>query len=92
MKRFKLCDNVSYRIIDKEAVVIRLDEGKVHCLNEVGARILDLITRNRPLGEIIALLEQEYEVAVEDARCDVFRLVEELLDAGIVEEVSGSCP
>ena len=88
--RFKLRDDVRYRVIDTQAVILRLDAGKVHSLNEVGAQILKLLDGNRQLGEIIARLEQEYEVAGEDLRDDVFRLLDELLDAGIVEEVSGS--
>ena len=87
---FKLSDDVRYRVIDKEAVLLRLEAGKVHALNEVGARIVDLIDGNRPLGKIIDTMSQEYEVGLEDLRADVIRFIETLLDGGVVEEVSGS--
>ena len=87
---FKLCNDIRYRIIDKEAVIVRLKAGKVLALNEIGARILDLIDDRRQLGEIIAALEKEYEVGVEQLETDVHRLVEELLGAGIVEEADRS--
>jgi hypothetical protein len=87
---FKLSDDVRYRVIDNEAVLLRLEAGKVHALNEVGARILDLIDGNRPLGEILATLSREYEVGLEELEADVIRFLETLLDGGVVEEVSGS--
>jgi coenzyme PQQ biosynthesis protein PqqD len=87
---FKLCDDIRYRIIDKEAVIVRLKAGRVLALNEIGARILELIDDRRQLGEIIAALEKEYEVGVEQLETDVHRLVEELLGAGIIEEVDRS--
>ena len=87
---FKLCADVRYRIIGKEAVIVRLKVGKVLALNEVGARILQLIDGDWRLGEIVATVEQEYEVGADELEADVCRLVEELLGAGIVEEVTGS--
>jgi len=87
---FKLCDDIRYRIIDKEAVIVRLEAGKVLALNEVGARILEMIDDRRTPGEIIAALEKDYEVGVEQLETDVHRLLEELLSAGIVEEADRS--
>ena len=71
-----------------EAVVVRQDSAEVMVLNEVGARVLQLLEKQMSPAKVAALLPQEFEVSPEEADRDVRRYVSELLEAGIIEPAS----
>lgn len=67
------------RLIDGQAVVITIDENKLHVLNEVGSRIWQLCT-GRSGAEVLDSLVAEFEVNRSRAAADL---------AGFVAELSG---
>jgi hypothetical protein len=79
--------DVRFRPVLDEGVVVRQDTAEVMVVNEVGARILDLVDGQRTAADIGAIVEQEFDVAPDALRRDLARYVDELLAAGIVEEV-----
>ena len=90
-------DDVRYRIVGDEAVVIRQSEAEVLALNDVGARVLELIDAGwagsaggagTTMGSLVDTMFEEYEVAREDLARDVVGFVESIREAGIVEGVS----
>lgn len=72
------------RIIDDEAVLVLPEQGEVKVLNEVGARIWQLIDGSRTVEEIADVIYSEYEVDEEQARSDVLAFIVELESKGIV--------
>jgi len=68
------------RIVDGEAVLVLPEQGKVKVLNEVGGRIWALVNGTHTLGEIAAILCQEFEIdgtaALEDALAFASDLIE----------------
>lgn len=87
--RYRLADDVRFRVIGGEAVVLRLQEGRVLGLNPTGTRILELVEAERSYREIVAILAAESdgdperpEPALES---DVSSFLEALLKRGIVE-------
>ncbi|MEL7061314.1 MAG: PqqD family protein [Acidobacteriota bacterium] len=80
--------DVRFRLIDREGVVLRQDAGETLVLNEVGARILDLLDGSNSLDDVVQALHDEYEADLEAITSDVEAFASELLELGLVEQVS----
>ncbi|MEM1204889.1 MAG: PqqD family protein [Acidobacteriota bacterium] len=79
--------DVRYRIIAREAVVLRQDVGETLVLNEVGARVLSLLDLGTPLDQVVDALLDEFDVERPALQTDVDTFVQELLTAGILEPI-----
>lgn len=82
---YRIKKAVRYRIVDREAVVVRQDSGEVMVLNEVGARVLALLAEGLSPDRIARRIPEEFEVSPEEAGRDVIQYVDELLEAGVIE-------
>ena len=69
---------------DADVVILGLKEGLYYRLEGVGARIWSLLSEPRLPEEIVATLLDEYEVDREQCEGDVRRLIDELLERGLV--------
>lgn len=78
--------DVRYRLVDGKGVVIRQGKGDVVVLNQVGARVLDLLQSGAALQRVLERLEGEFEVSPTRLEQDVLGFVRELLEIGILEE------
>jgi Coenzyme PQQ synthesis protein D (PqqD) len=78
---------VRFRVVGEEGVVVRQDSAEVLAVNDVGASVLSLLDSKRTLAELVQALWDEYAIDRESLRRDVERFLEELRDAGVVEEV-----
>ncbi|MBW4608475.1 MAG: lasso peptide biosynthesis PqqD family chaperone [Hassallia sp. WJT32-NPBG1] len=68
-----------------EAVILNLKTGVYHGLNEVGARIWNLIEQPSSVSDIKQTLLQEYEVEAQQCDRDLKALLEDLLAAGLID-------
>ncbi len=68
-----------------EVAILNLDAGMYYGLEEVGARIWELVQEPRLVEEIQAAILKEYEVDPARGRHDVLALLQELVDKGLVE-------
>lgn len=68
-----------------ESVILNMKTGVYHGLNEVGARVWDLIEKPKAVKDIKNLLLQEYEVEADTCTKDLFLLLNELKTAGLIE-------
>ena len=68
-----------------ETVILNMNTGIYHGLNEVGNFIWNLIQQPQVVKDVHERLLQEYEI--EDSVCesDLFALLKDLLDAGLIE-------
>jgi len=83
---------VSRRIADEMILVpIRRKVEEVECLytlNEVGARIWDLLDGQRSLKAVRDALVAEFDVSEREAEEDLLTLIEQLQQIGVIQEVS----
>ncbi|MDF5720877.1 MAG: PqqD family peptide modification chaperone [Rhizonema sp. PD37] len=68
-----------------EAVVLSLQSGVYHGLNEVGARIWNLIQQPKSVIDVKQTLISEYEVEPEVCTLDLLALLHNLEVAGLIE-------
>ncbi|MCX7596684.1 MAG: lasso peptide biosynthesis PqqD family chaperone [Fischerella sp.] len=71
-----------------EAVILNIKSGTYHGLNEVGARIWDLIKKPRTVKDIKAALLEEYEVEAKQCEHDLIALLEDLFAAGLINVIN----
>ncbi len=69
----------------EEAVILNLDSGIYYGLNEVGARVWELIQQPRSFGELHETLLAEYDVSAEVCKQDLTRIITDLESARLVE-------
>ena len=58
----------------------------IYTLNEVGARVWELLDGQTPLGEIRDTIVEEFEVGPEEAEADLLAFVQQLVRVGAVVE------
>jgi len=76
--------DVVFRVIDGEALVLKLQGELVFSLNETGARIAELISDNRSPSAIAEQLSREYALETADAAREVDALIRALESRGLV--------
>lgn len=76
---FSRKDDVVYKVIDNEAVILTVNDSVLHTLNEVGTFIWELLDGERDAESIASSLSEEFDVSFEQARDDVDRFLRELL-------------
>jgi hypothetical protein len=81
-------DQIS-RDLDGEAVILNMKSG-VYCgLDEVGARIWQLIQEPINVGRIRDTVLEEYNVESDRCERDVLKLLQKLIDLGLIEIKNG---
>ncbi|BAY87293.1 hypothetical protein NIES267_68140 [Calothrix parasitica NIES-267] len=68
-----------------ESVILNMTTGVYHGLNEVGARVWDLIEKPKAVKDIKQVLLEEYEVEADVCTDDLFSLLNELKTAGLIK-------
>ncbi len=72
-------ENVAWRIIGDEAVLLSAEDSSVHSLDAVGTRIWELCDGEKTVSEIIDQVVEEFEVDRDTAEKDVVEFIEELM-------------
>lgn len=65
-------------------VILGLKDGKYFELNEVGARVWQLIQQPRSLQSVLDALMEEYEVTADQCQNDLMILTSDLISKGLV--------
>jgi hypothetical protein len=81
----RLTADVRFRMIDREAVVVRQRAAEVLVLNEVAARILALADGVSPMAGWLDILTAEFEVPRDTLERDVIGFAAELVEQGLLE-------
>jgi hypothetical protein len=81
---FKIPDEVIFRELDGEAVVLNLDTGIYFGLDAVGTRIWRLIEERKPLRTVLDTLIDEYEAPPDRLQRDLLTFVEHLNGKGLL--------
>jgi len=81
---FRIPDEVIFRELDGEAVVLNLDTGVYFGLDAVGTRIWRLIEERKPLRLVLETLNDEYEASPDRLQSDLLAFVERLNGKGLL--------
>ena len=73
-----------------EVAILNLRAGMYYGLDEVGARVWQLLQEPTIVGDIQATIAQEYEVEPTRARDDVLALLNHMADVGLIEVENGT--
>ena len=85
---FALNPDIRFRRVGNEAVVLHQDQGEVMVLNDVGARVLELIDGQTVTGHWLRVILEEYDVEGETLRADVARYLQGLREQGVITEAA----
>jgi hypothetical protein len=80
----RISENVVFREMSGEAVLVNLASGTYFGLDGVGTRIWQLLSQQKGKEEVVAALVQEYDVEESKVAGDVDALLQQLLDKGLV--------
>ncbi len=81
---FAFAPDVVLQVIDREALLLNLEDEVVFALNETGSRIAQLLVDGTTVEEAVDALSIDYEAARADLREDVTDLVNALVARGLV--------
>ncbi|HDN65918.1 MAG TPA: PqqD family protein [Methanosarcinales archaeon] len=83
-------DDLVWRMVDGEVVILTTDGNEVHTLNRVGSEIWDLSDGTKNLEEIASLICERFEVSSEESCADALEFAEELSLKNILQVTKGS--
>ena len=82
-----MSDDVVFRELDGEGVILNLASGIYFGLDQTGTRMWRLIEQHGQLTAVMAALSDEYEAASETLERDLISLVAELTEKGLLVPV-----
>jgi len=83
--RVRIPDDVLISRLQEESVILNLDSERYFGLDDVGTRILTVLTSAESIGAAYESLRKEYDVDDGVLGDDLLALVESLAQQGIVE-------
>jgi|ERR1041385_643699 hypothetical protein len=87
--RIKLPEDVLISGLQAESVLLNLDSERYYGLNDVGTRMLTLLSSSDSIAAAYNSLLDEYDVEAEVLRRDLVSTIEELAKYGLVEIIGG---
>jgi Coenzyme PQQ synthesis protein D (PqqD) len=82
--RVKIPDDVLISKLQEESVILNLDSERYYGLDDVGTRILSVLTTSESIGAAYETLVKEYEVDAQVLRQDLIELIENLSKQGLI--------
>lgn len=77
--------NYVYCKVEDELVLLGMDDGVYYGLNPVGAFIWEKINEPITINELREAILEEYDVGKDECEGDLFDLLEELADKGMID-------
>ena len=82
--RVRVPDDVLISSLQEESVILNLDSERYYGLDDVGTRMLSVLSTSESIEAAYESLRDEYDVDGQVLRQDLLTLVENLLQKGIV--------
>lgn len=82
--KFTKNENIPWRLIDNEAIIVDIKEGESIYLNEVGAFIWGSIDGKKTVKEIIKHICDNFDVDIETAKKDTLNFLKTLLEKKLI--------
>jgi Coenzyme PQQ synthesis protein D (PqqD). len=83
--RVKLPDDVLISSLQEESVILNLDTERYFGLDDVGSRMLTVLTTSTSIEAAYNSLREEYEVDDDVLKQDLLALVDQLVEQGLIE-------
>jgi hypothetical protein len=83
--RVKIPDGVLISKLQEESVILNLDSERYYGLDDVGTRILSVLTNSESIEAAYDALVNEYDVDAQVLRHDLLDLVQNLVDQGLIQ-------
>lgn len=80
----EVAENVLFRELHGETVILNLDTGYYFGLDEIGTRMWLLLHEHRDLNEVLGVMLAEYNVQADTLQNDLLRLAGELSAHGLI--------
>jgi hypothetical protein len=87
MSRVAQAEDIIWRRIGDEIVVIKDDGLSTHVLNKTAAWIWEMCDGKREIDEITSQLCERFDVSFEEAHADVEEIIEKLTQVGIINQI-----
>jgi hypothetical protein len=78
-------ERVEFSRVRDQIALLNVETGAYFGLDEIGARMWDLLREHRTPRAAAERMEQEFHVEPDRLRADLLRLVRELVDKGLLE-------
>lgn len=77
-------NDIAWRVIDGEALIVSPKDSLIYPLNDVGARIWELLDGKRTVSDVASIICEEFEGDGKVIQNDIMSFIEDLLKAGLV--------
>jgi hypothetical protein len=71
--------------LDGEVVILGFNSSSYYSLDQVGALVWDLLQQSRKVSELRDAILSEYDIDLERCEQDLFNLLAELADKGLID-------
>ena len=79
-------EEITWRDVNGELVVLKLTSGEYFSFNEVGRLTWLNLTEGKSIKEIVKVIEKEYDVTTDQAQSDVYTFIEGLLENQLLNQ------
>jgi hypothetical protein len=83
--KIKIPDDVMFRVLGDEAVLLNLVTGTYFGLDDVGTRMWQILSEHESTDKVIETMLNEYDVEEGLLRSDLDKLINNLIENGLVK-------
>jgi hypothetical protein len=77
--------DLMWRSLDDGTVIINPEQGDVKVLNNVGARVWELVDGQRSVSQIAQEITQDYEISLDEANKDLQDYLKVMIGQGLLQ-------
>lgn len=77
-KKVKISDNVLFQEIDNEYVLLNMETEQYFGLNDIGAKVWQIISQDGTTDILVKKIISEYDVPSDTLTSDIYQLLDEL--------------
>ncbi len=83
---YKIPETSVNQKVGDELVILDLESGKYFGLDEVGARMVDLLAEHGEPAKVVEIMIQEYDAPADQIESDLKNLIDELMNNNLIVE------
>lgn len=84
---YKIPETSINQKVGDELVILNLESGHYFGLDEVGARMVELIAEHGQVNKVVACMAEEYDASEAQIKHDLEELISELLRNDLIVEI-----
>ena len=84
--KYKICENITWRKVDNETVVLNMETSEYYSANSTGAEIWELLDKKYPLKKIVDFIIHEYDINSKTAENNVTGFLKKLSELKLIEK------